>query len=144
MRSAPDMGADEWRPLIAVKTADPPMADPAQVVTYTLALTNTDDAAITVYLTDTLPNQVSYVGPLTYDNGSGNHASGVITWTGTVYTATPTTIRWPVRIASDVPFSTIIENTALVSDIYGNFSTRPALILVPPGHVYLPLVLRNG
>jgi uncharacterized repeat protein (TIGR01451 family) len=138
-----DLGADEWWPLVAVKTATPNTAEPDDVVTYTLTLTNTTDATMTVCLTDTLPAQVGYLGPLNYNNGSGGYASGVITWTGTVLTATPTLITWPVQVAPDVPGGITITNTANISDAYGLFQTDPALILVPLRYVYLPLVLRN-
>jgi uncharacterized repeat protein (TIGR01451 family) len=138
-----DLGADEWWPLVAVKTATPNTAEPDDVVTYTLTLTNTTDAAMTVRLTDTMPTLVGYLGPLDYNNGSGGYASGVVTWSGTVLTATPTLITWPVQVAPDVPGGITITNTATISDAYGLFQTDPALILVPLRYVYLPLVLRN-
>jgi hypothetical protein len=97
-----------------------------------------------VRLTDTLPTQVDYLGPLSYNNGHGGYASGILTWTGTVYTATPTLITWTIQVTSDVPYSTTITNSAFVSDAFGMFQTDPALILVPRRSVYLPLILRNG
>jgi len=140
-----DLGADEWWPLVAVKTATPDTVEPGDVVTYTLTLTNATDAAMTVSLTDTLPTQVSYLGPLTYNNGSGGYASGVITWTGTVLTSTPTFIIWPVQVASDVSGGTSIASIATVSDAYGLFQTDPALIMVSQSYhyIYLPAVLKN-
>jgi hypothetical protein len=93
--------------------------------------------------TDTLPSQVDYLGPLTYTHGDGGYASGVVTWTGTVYTNTPARITWAVQVASDAPYSTTIPNVAVISDVVGTFQTDPALILVPPRRVYLPLVLRQ-
>jgi uncharacterized repeat protein (TIGR01451 family) len=130
---------------VAVKTATPDTVEPGEVVTYTLTLTNVTDAAMTVSLTDTLPTQVSYLGPLTYSNGSGGYASGVITWTGTVLTSMPTFITWAVQVASDVPGGTSIANIATVSDAYGLFQTDPALIMVSQSYhyIYLPAVLKN-
>jgi uncharacterized repeat protein (TIGR01451 family) len=139
----PDIGADEWRPLLAVKTADPSTADPAETVTYTIVLTNAADLAMTVRLTDTLPDQVSYLGPLAYPNGDGDYAAGVITWTGTVYTTTPTYIAWPVQVNADAPYSTTIANTALIRDPFGRTPAGPALVLVPPRRAYLPIISRD-
>jgi uncharacterized repeat protein (TIGR01451 family) len=138
-----DLGADEWWSLVVTKAATPTVAEPGDVVAYTLTLTNTTDAAIVVRLTDTLPAQVSYLGPLTYSNGSGGHSSGVVTWTGTVLTGTPTSLAWTAQIAFDTPYSTTISNTATVSDTYGLFQTDPTLILVPPRRFYFPLMLRD-
>jgi uncharacterized repeat protein (TIGR01451 family) len=136
------MGADERRPLTVVKTATPDTAEPTQIVTYTIALDNERNVTTTVRLTDTLSGQVVFLGPLIYDTGSGGHASGVITWTGTVYTATPTLIAWQVQINPDVSYSSTIVNSAVISDAYGLFNTEPVVVLVPARRIYLPFVIR--
>ena len=138
-----DLGADEWWPLIAFKAVTPDTSEPGEVVTYTLTLTNATGAAMTVRLTDTLPTQIGYIGPLVCSNGDGGHASGIITWTGVVYTTTPTLVAWAAQIAPDVPYSTTITNTTVVSDAYGLFQITPAILVVPSRYVFLPLVLRD-
>lgn len=138
-----DLGADEWWPLVAVKTVTPDTAEPGEVVTYTLTLTNATPTPMTVRLTDTLPTEVDYLGPLLYNNGAGSYASGVIIWTGDVLTTTPTLITWAVEIEPDVASGTTITNAAIVSDAYGLFQTDPALIMLPQHCLYLPLVVRN-
>jgi hypothetical protein len=111
-------------------------------------MTNATDAAMNVRLTDTLPSQVSYLGPLDYNNGSGSYASGNITWIGAVLTTETTIITYPVQVEADVAVGTTITNTAIISDAYGRFQIDPALIQVPGGspspYIYLPLVLRNN
>ncbi|MBN1812031.1 MAG: DUF11 domain-containing protein, partial [Anaerolineae bacterium] len=143
--TASDLGADEWWPLVAVKTVTPDTAEPGEVVTYTLTLTNATLASMTVRLTDTLPAQVNYAGPLSHNNGSGSYAAGIVTWTGDVLTTTPTLITWAVEIGADVTGGITITNTAVVSDPHGLFQTDPALVVVPQRYyyVYLPLVLRQ-
>jgi uncharacterized repeat protein (TIGR01451 family) len=140
-----DLGADEAWAVVAVKTATPTAAGPDDVVTYTIVLTNTTTAPMTVRLTDTLPSQVDYTGPITYTGGSVGLPTRVVTWTGAVLTTTPTLITWPVRVVSDVTCGITIPNTATVRDAYGLFETEPALIMVPKGYhyIYLPLVLRG-
>jgi uncharacterized repeat protein (TIGR01451 family) len=137
-----DLGADEWWPLLAAKVATPDTAGGGEVVTYTLTLTNIGDTVMAVRLTDTLPTEVSYLGPLTYTNGSAGHETGVVTWAGTVPTATPMHLAWPVQVASGVHSATV-ANTAIVSDAYGVFQADPAIVLVPPYPVQLPLALRS-
>lgn len=138
-----DLGTDEWWPLVAAKMAAPTVTEPGDVVTYILTLTNTADTTMAVRLTDTLPAQVSYLGPLTYSHGSGSYSAGDITWTGTVLTSASGSLTWAVQIAFDTPYSTTISNTAIVSDTYGLFQTDPTLILVPPHRSYFPLLLRS-
>jgi uncharacterized repeat protein (TIGR01451 family) len=140
-----DLGADEWWPLVTIKAAAPVTGEPGSLVTYTLALTNITNAPMAVSLSDTLPTQVSYLGPLAYDNGEGRYAAGVITWTGSVLTTTSTLITWTVQITPGVSYGSMITNTAIVGDAYGLFVSPPALISVPKRYyyIYLPVVLRN-
>jgi uncharacterized repeat protein (TIGR01451 family) len=140
-----DLGADEAWAVVAVKSVAPGVAEPEDVVTYTIALTNTTDEPMTVRLTDTLPSWVESVGPITYTGGSVGVPTSIVTWTGTVFTDAPILIAWPVKIASDVSLGITIPNTATVRDAYGFFRTEPALIMVPRRYhdIYLPLVLRD-
>jgi uncharacterized repeat protein (TIGR01451 family) len=140
--SASDLGADEWWPLLAVKTASPDTVEPGGVMTYFLTLTNATAAPMAVSLSDALPPEVSCTGQLTYTNGSGACVSDVITWNGTVLTTTATLITWPAGVGSDVSAGITITNTAAVTDTHGVFQTGPALVVVPYRNVYLPLVLR--
>jgi uncharacterized repeat protein (TIGR01451 family) len=137
-----DLGADEWMPLSAVKSATPIMAGPDQVVTYTLTLNNRTSVPMSVQLNDTLPNEVGYIGPLYFNNGSGSYASGTVTWTGEVLTTTSTVINWAVQVLPSVSAGTIITNTATVNDAYGLFQTNPAVVEVPH-RIYSPFVFRE-
>jgi len=140
-----DLGADELWAVVAVKTATPDTAEPGDIITYTLTLTNATNIPMPVYLTDTLPPEVEYIGPITFTGGSVGLPTRVITWTGTVPTATPILITWPVQVLPGVSAGTTITNTAIVSDAYGLFQTDPALVAVPQcyHYIYLPLVLRQ-
>jgi uncharacterized repeat protein (TIGR01451 family) len=140
-----DLGADEAWAVVAVKSAVPGIAEPEGVVNYTIALTNTADEPMMVRLTDTLPSQVDYVGPITYTGGTVGMPSRVVTWTGTVLTTTPTLIAWRIQVAPDTSLGITIPNTVTVRDVYGLFETDPAVILVPQPHhyIYLPLVVRS-
>jgi uncharacterized repeat protein (TIGR01451 family) len=68
---APDLGADEGQPALAVsKEASAELARPGFPLTYTLHVTNTGFVDLNATITDTLPDQVT--------------PSGVRTWTATV------------------------------------------------------------
>jgi uncharacterized repeat protein (TIGR01451 family) len=138
-----DLGADEWWPLVAVKEPASALVEPGQTITYSLVLTNSSHAAMAVQLTDTLPSGIRYLGPLRYSHGQGQYASGVVAWSGTVYTDTPVQIAWPVQIMPDVAYGSPISNVAVVSDAYGLFETAPA-ILTPVLRLYLPVAGRES
>ena len=137
-----DLGADEWWPIMVVKRAMPEVVEREQLVTYTVWLTNATELAAPVYLTDLLPAEVHFVGPLELSHGEGGYAAGVITWTGTLGPAGVGWLSWRVLIAPETPYSTTIINRALINDPYGTYSTEGAQIFLPPRQVYLPLALR--
>jgi uncharacterized repeat protein (TIGR01451 family) len=139
----PDLGADEWWPLQVLKTVKPGIAEPGDVVTYTLALTNVTDGATNVRVTDTMPVQVSYLGPLEYSSGDGGYAGGTITWTGAVASDTPVLITWAVQLTLDTPYSITVANSAVISDPFGVFWTERSPALIPPRCAYLPVAVRQ-
>jgi uncharacterized repeat protein (TIGR01451 family) len=141
-----DLGADEAWAVIAAKRVAPTQALPGETVTFTIVLTNTTAAPMSVRLTDTLPAQINYAGPFSYTGGSLMYTPTVFVWTGSVTPATPARIVWAGQIALDAPPGTVISNVADVQDTYGRFQTDPALIVVPQGdhYIYLPLILRNS
>jgi len=137
-----DLGADEWWPVVPVKRAVPDVVERGQLVTYTVWLTNTTDLAIPLRLTDPLPAEVLFFGPLELSHGEGGHAAGVITWTATLGPAGIGWVTWRVSISPEAPYSTAITNRALIRDPYGTYLTEGASIFLPPRRVYLPLALR--
>lgn len=138
-----DLGADEWWPLLAVKTATPTSVAPGEVLTYTVVLSNVSELDIAAQMGDVLHPQVDFVGPLVYDTGSGGHASGVVTWTGTVSAGAVVAIAWAVQVDPAAPSGLSITNTAVITDPFGVFSTS-SLPVVTWRRLFLPLVRRNG
>ncbi len=141
-----DLGADEAWAVVAAKCVAPTQALPGETVTFTIVLTNTTAASMSVRVADALPAQINYIGPISHTGGTLIYTPQVITWTGFVAPITPTRIIWAGQVVSDVQPGDIISNVAAIRDAYGVFQTDPALILVPQSsyrYVYLPLVLRN-
>ncbi|MDO8692384.1 MAG: hypothetical protein Q7R39_20625, partial [Dehalococcoidia bacterium] len=110
-------------------------AFPGQVLTYTIALTNTGTADATTRLTDTLPASLAY-SPGSATNGAVYMtASNTITWTGVVSAGASALISYSGVITSPLANGTLITNTALISDGVGPvFSLMPATTTVssPP------------
>ncbi len=143
--AGPDLGADEFVPLEGVKRVEPAVSEPGGMVTYTLTLSNTAGVPLAAQLTDTLPAEIAFLGPLSWSGGgTAGQAGGVITWSGTVSTATPVLIRWAALVRPEASYSQTIPNTAVVRDPYGIFWTRPALLTIPPRQLFLPCLLRQG
>ncbi|GIK57969.1 MAG: hypothetical protein HND44_20180 [Chloroflexi bacterium] len=136
-----DLGAVEWRDLAARKTVQPALAAPGDLVTYTIVLDGPATPGMMVWLTDTLPAEVTFSGPLTYTAGSGGHSSGVITWTGAISTDTAVTLTWPVQLHEDLLPGTQVANTAVIASSNGIVPSTTAVVTVP-AKVYLPLVVR--
>jgi hypothetical protein len=90
----------------------------------------------------TLPLQVTYTGALTASTGSGNYASGSVTWTGNVSASVPVTITFRATVKSTVTTPTLINNTAAIDDGLGNVWSRAAPIIANALRVFLPLVKR--
>ncbi|MCL4265053.1 MAG: hypothetical protein KJ069_17685 [Anaerolineae bacterium] len=136
-----DRGAVEWRDLAARKTVWPTTAVPGALVTYTIVLTAPATPGMTVWLTDTLPTEVTFIGPLTYSAGSGGYSGGVITWTGAISTDTAVTLTWPVQLHEGLLPGTQVANTAVMQTTNGIAPSTTAVVTIP-ARVYLPLVLR--
>lgn len=136
-----DLGAHEWRSLTAVKSVSSATAEPGDIVTYTINLSQPVTNGMTVLVTDTLPGEVTFVGPLTYSSGSGGYASSTITWTGQVQTDTAVTIQFPVQLNAGLTPGTTITNQATVQDEAGTYQTNTAVVTVP-AKIYLPIIQR--
>lgn len=136
-----DLGAYEWRDLTAIKTVQPAIAAPGMVVTYTIVLTAPATPTMTAVLTDMLPAEVTFVGPLTFTSGSGGYNSGVITWTGQIFTETAVSIQWPVQLNVDLPPGSAVANTAVIQSAAGVAPSTTAVVTVP-AKIYLPIIMR--
>jgi uncharacterized repeat protein (TIGR01451 family) len=136
-----DLGAVEWRDVAVRKTVQPAVAAPGNVVTYTVVLDAPATPGMMFFLTDTLPAEVTFTGPLTYTAGSGGYNSGVITWTGTITPDTAVTLTWPVQLHDGLTPGTQVVNTAVIQTTNGIAPSTTAVVVIP-AKVYLPFVVR--
>jgi len=132
-----DMGAYE-NGLASVKTVVG-VAPPGEVITYTIAVTNSGDVLRTVSVTDTLHHYLDYTG-LGFTTGDGEYISDehTISWTGPVYTATPTLITFTAQITDWLVAGTFITNVAWVN--YAPMSAVTTSVSGVPGTRYVTTI----
>lgn len=104
------------------KTVSPAVAQPGEMVTYTVYLHNSGGVDGDAKLADPLPAGLTYVpGSLIFGSGSGSYAAGVITWAGSV----PASSQIPVQFRATVDAVAVdgmIINTATITDVTWNTS----------------------
>jgi uncharacterized repeat protein (TIGR01451 family) len=126
------------------RTSDP-TADPLEVVTYTLLISNSGALTdITARLTDTLPAGLAYVpGSLEASHGTVDDGGApTLTWQGTLSISRRITLTYLVTVTGQATGSLVNEAT-LEGDPAGPLTLR-ASIIVDAYEVYFPLILRNG
>jgi len=128
------------------KSVSDPAPRPNQLITYTLVLSNDGPQVTGVTITDALPSEVQFVGPITLnppDAGVvGSEPPELVT--GLVISAgQQVTITFPVLVG-ELPDGTVITNTASADSPE---LTQPAsaevMFVVKWLKVYLPLILRS-
>jgi len=101
----------------STKTAVPPIAAPGDVVTYTITLRNSGQAAAPhVQVTDPIPAGVRYVEGSVTGGAAFDAANNRITWNGAVAPGAEISVNFAVRVNPEVGASTMITNTATVDD----------------------------
>lgn len=90
-------------------------AAPGDTVAYTITIDNKSGSAVAgLWMTDTLPAELSNVSNLSADFGSFGYESGGVTWTGTLQTNQYIEITFDAQIASGITYAEIV-NTAQVT-----------------------------
>jgi uncharacterized repeat protein (TIGR01451 family) len=137
---------------------DDGVAEAAEVLTYTIVLSNTGDYQAGLLLTDTLHSGLTYVdGSLQVEfPGVGfvaEVAGGVLTAHTDGYLSPPlggalqfdqeARITFAAEVDEPAPLGDYLSNTIELRDQFAAYHISPAVIVLPPGHsVFLPVVLR--
>jgi len=125
-----------------VKEADRAGADQGETVAYALRFSGTGDA---LFLTDTLPSGVSWVGNLAIsgsDTAPTYHpAQRQITWQGSPAQGQQVRITYSVVVSA--PSLQRLTNVVELSDGQGTSSVASVTVLANPQRCFLPLVLRQ-
>jgi uncharacterized repeat protein (TIGR01451 family) len=111
----PEAGLPE---LAITKAAQPTSAKPGQVVTYTIVVSNTGDADATgAAVSDTLPVEVTFAGPVTLDPpGAGTvGAPPTLVTDATITSGGAISVTFPVTLNASLATGMLITNTAAVS-----------------------------
>jgi uncharacterized repeat protein (TIGR01451 family) len=136
-----DIGADEWWALDATKSVSHHIVEPGLTVTYTIILTNAAGTTTNILLTDTLPAQLDYTGPVSATSGSTGFSNGAVLWQGQLNSQESVTIFWPAALHTNLQPGTTITNSAAIRDEYGIYETTTAVMVIPV-EIYLPLIRR--
>jgi len=120
----------------------PVLAEPGDMLQYTIQLENSGPTLPSVAVTSTLPTDVSYQGDLWASIGSATEASGLITWAGAVDEDTPVTITYSAQVDAGLTVPTVLVNPVLIADGLGNLLERQAMTIVNGFGTYLPLIKR--
>ncbi|MCL5962710.1 MAG: hypothetical protein M1358_25935, partial [Chloroflexi bacterium] len=123
--NGPDLSGSE-------KRVSPGPAQPGDVVTYTIRLSNKGNQASPARITDVLPAGVTYVaGSLsTTAFGVANFGLGAITWDGSVLPGEVVTFTWRARVDDTPPVSGKVTNTVQIDDGAGHKLSRVAVLNV--------------
>ncbi|MCP4417342.1 MAG: hypothetical protein GY805_12025 [Chloroflexi bacterium] len=114
-----------------------------ETIEYTILLQNSGSLLESVAITDTLPSDVTFAGNLTASSGAANESAGVVTWQGSVSTATPVTIQFDGLVNPGIAGAKTVVNTAVINDGLGNILQREAVIIVNGYATFLPIVARE-
>jgi len=101
----------------SAKTVSPAVAEPGEVVTYTITLTNTGYVNESgVILTDTIPADMTYVEGSVTGGATYSETANMITWEGDVDYGSPVVISFQAMVSDDLALvGGSIVNTAWVS-----------------------------
>jgi uncharacterized repeat protein (TIGR01451 family)/CSLREA domain-containing protein len=129
------------------KNVTPLVIWPGQTLTYTLIVSNSGGLNATgVVISDTLPAELNFVGPVTIQGSPGSPGTPPTLASGlTIAAGRRITLTFPVTVNVDLAAGTIITNIAAVTSTE---ISRPALAVSvfstsDNNSVYLPLLLKN-
>ena len=112
-------------------------------MTHTLALHNTGTLEASVYLTDVVPNGLTYV-PNTLGASFGitsDSLSPTLRWNGTLAVGGQVKVQYAVTVTTDV--TQALVNTAVIAPGGASTLRRSATVIVNGYTVHLPLLYKN-
>lgn len=117
----------------SLKSVEPATAASGDVLTYTLALTNTGSIAATAGLTDPIPAGAALVGVPTASLGAVAYdpAEDQVTWSGVLPVGGAATVSFAAEVTLPITATGLLTNTATIDDGTGSTFTRTATARVP-------------
>ncbi|MFZ6030011.1 MAG: S8 family serine peptidase [Chloroflexota bacterium] len=128
------------------KEVTPGIASPGEIVTYTVAISNSSSTAVPAQMLDTIPDGLAYVpGSLSATGGAAEFAGGVITWTGTISPSALIRVQFQAIVDETFTESVQITNTALIRETTSRNEYERSVTLavaVDVWRLYLPVIVR--
>jgi uncharacterized repeat protein (TIGR01451 family) len=116
---------------------------PGDIITYTIQLENPGRSLLSVRVTSTLLNGVTYQGDAAATSGNVTVSGDVITWTGKVFTAKPVIITYSAIVDTGISVPKLLVNTIQFDDGLGNIFNQNAIAIVNGIAIFTPLILNH-
>jgi len=120
-------------------------AEPGDVLTYTITVSNSGDSPAVTWLTDTLPDGLTYRdNTLTATRGTSDIGAGIITWTAELSPNDSAMVTFGAEVSSGVSRDSWITNTVEISGPSQSF-TRSVGVYVTPDvyYVHFPIIAKR-
>lgn len=124
----------------STKTSSPVNPNLGDLITYSITLHNPGLRINNASLSDSLPPELTFAGNLWASSGSVSYSSGSVTWNGAVSSSQDVVISFDAAVDPEIIATTIIVNTATISDGNGQYWQRQAHVYVLGISVFMPLV----
>jgi uncharacterized repeat protein (TIGR01451 family) len=127
----------------STKQASAVNVQPGQRVTYTLSLHNTGTLNASVYLTDVVPNGLTYVpNTLSASFGTASDSlSPMLRWNSVLAVGVQVTLRYAVTVTADS--TQALVNTAAIVPVGATPLKRSAIVIVNGYLLHLPVLYKN-
>ncbi len=132
----PDLSTSE-------KNVSSAQANPGGVLQYTIVLSNSgDEPATGVWMTDTLPSELTYEANSLNVTGGGlyGEANGVITWTGSVNNDTMVIVSFNAILDGGLKGGDMVTNTAVISSNQSIIDRSAVTTIITDTYVHLPAI----
>jgi len=123
-------------------SVQPILAEPSDMLQYTIQLINSGPTLPSAAVTSTLPANVTYQGDLWASAGGVSESGGVITWAGAVDAGNPVTITYSAQVDAGLTDPTVLVNPVLIADGLGHVLERKTTVIVNGFGTYLPVIHR--
>lgn len=124
----------------STKSTSLPRANPGDLMTFTITLSNPGQRLNNVSMSDPVPAKLIYEGNLWASTGIASYADGVVSWNGAVSSSEDVVIHFDTSVDAGIISPISIVNIATISDGNGRSWLRQAHIYVLGIPVFLPLV----
>ncbi len=124
----------------STKTSSQLNANPGDLITYTITLSNPGEGMNNASMVDPLDPELTFAGNLWASSGNASYSNGMVNWSGAVSSDVDVVIRFDASLDAGIISPTSVINTATIYDGNGRSWQRQALVFVFSFPNFLPMV----